>query len=61
MSYAIEQSFLIGAHYGIGLMNIYQPIPEGEDNDFLNIFDASTDDVWKNGCFSISIAYMLGS
>jgi hypothetical protein len=46
-SFTIAESMIIDARYGMGLTNM-------ADTDY------EEDDIWLNGCFSISFAYMFG-
>jgi hypothetical protein len=50
-SYTIADRFLIGAHYGIGLMDILDP---DDDEDFAD------DEVWINGALSFSFGFIFG-
>ena len=45
-SYTIAENMIIDARYGMGLTNV-------ADTD-------ETDDIWLNGCLSVSFAYMFG-
>jgi hypothetical protein len=50
-SFTIAESFLIGTKYSLGLMDILdEEIDSGDDNE-----------VWINGCFSISFGYVFGN
>ena len=48
-SFTIAESMIIDARYGMGLMNV---------NSDADVLDG--DDVWLNGCLSVSFAYMFG-
>ena len=54
-SFTIAESFLIGTKYSMGLTNIFNPAITSELYD-----PTETDDVWVNGCFSISFGYVFG-
>ena len=50
MSYTLADSYLIGARYGMGLMDIL-------DEDQVSGVD---DEIWINGCLSFSVGYVFG-
>lgn len=49
-SYTIGETYMIGAKYGMGLMDILDEDPPA----------GTTDEAWINGSFSVSFSYMFG-